>query len=137
MCDRRVFSSREMMMINHLYHHRTAAFWRIRYNTLTTKHYFLLPQLLLHVYTRVLLSSSITGALFWATTFYCWYKVIGYFFVPLGIYFTSLVSPAFVRRSKKNGARETVIAQTTTYDATKGERIWASEKRKRKIRFQN
>jgi len=47
-----------MMMINHLYHHRTAAFWRIRYNTLTIKHYFLLPQLLLHVYTRVLLSSS-------------------------------------------------------------------------------
>jgi len=101
------------MMINHLYHHRTAAFWRIRYNTLTIKHYFLLPQLLLHVYTRVLLSSSITGALFWAMTFYCWYKVIGYFFVPLGIYFTSLVSPAFVRRSKKNGARETVIEESS------------------------
>ena len=61
-----LFSSREMMMINHLYHHRTAAFWRIRYNTLTIKHYFLLPQLLLHVYVHVLLSSSITGALFWA-----------------------------------------------------------------------
>jgi hypothetical protein len=30
-----------------------------------------------------------------------------------------------------------LFAQTTTYDATKGERIWASEKRKRKIRFQN
>ena len=101
------------MMINHLYHHRTAAFWRIRYNTLTIKHYFLLPQLLLHVYTRVLLSSSITGALFWAMTFYCWYKVIGYFFVPLGIYFTSLVSPAFVRRSEKNGARETVIEESS------------------------
>ena len=39
--------------------------------------------------------------------------MIGYFFVPLGIYFTSLVSPAFVRRSKQNGARETVIEESS------------------------
>ncbi|CAL6329912.1 unnamed protein product [Bathycoccus prasinos] len=56
---------------------------------------------------------KVFGALFWAMTFYCWYKVIGYFFVPLGIYFTSLVSPAFVRRSEKNGARETVIEESS------------------------
>jgi hypothetical protein len=29
MCDRRVFSSREMTIINHRHHHRMAAFWRI------------------------------------------------------------------------------------------------------------
>ncbi|CAL6317126.1 unnamed protein product [Bathycoccus prasinos] len=55
---------------------------------------------------------KVFGALFWAMTFYCWYKVIGYFFVPLGIYFTSLVSPAFVR-TKQKGVRETVIEESS------------------------
>lgn len=58
-CVRRVFSSREMTSINHLYHPPTAAFWRIRCTTLTTKHSFLLRQLLLlRVCVRVVFSSS-------------------------------------------------------------------------------
>ena len=39
-------------------------------------------------------------------TFYCWYRVIGYFFVPLGVYFTSLVLPAFRTKTGKKESDE-------------------------------
>jgi len=39
-------------------------------------------------------------------TFYCWYRVIGYFFVPLGVYFTSLVLPAFRTKTTTTGKKE-------------------------------
>ena len=35
--------------------------------------------------------------------FYLWYAVIGYAFVPLGLYFTSLVKSVFVTNTSENG----------------------------------
>ncbi len=44
------------MMINYLYHHRTAAFWRIRYNTLTNETLFSFTTTFITcIYTRVII----------------------------------------------------------------------------------
>ncbi|CCO20432.1 predicted protein [Bathycoccus prasinos] len=93
MCDRRPFGEYDIT--------------RLQRNTIFYYHNFYY----MYIYTCYHHHQK-SGALFWAMTFYCWYKVIGYFFVPLGIYFTSLVSPAFVR-TKQKGVRETVIEESS------------------------
>lgn len=41
-----------------------------------------------------------TGFLFWAFTMVLWYRIMGPFFVPVGVYFAGLVLPAFLTIKK-------------------------------------
>ena len=50
-------------------------------------------------------SSPIAGMLFWAFTMFLWYRILGWLFLPVGVYFAGLVSPAFNPVSKGDSHR--------------------------------